>query len=1232
MFVNKRARERYTERRLDTIHPNPGPRDKTEEGKKRRREYRYKKREERRKKKEKVKQHLTIVAWNVQRMSLGTYNKRKAKNIANYSNKHKWDAVLLSEIRSNTNGVEWFGEGGELTVIIHSKRAGILLRGQLLKEWCEDGQKKKQDERVVSIKFKKTVLVATYQPVDVGTNEAEIEEAKGVLKQHKEWAGKDDILLIGGDFNAHVGGGEERGGAAGTFGIRGSNRQGRELLDFCSENGLAHINSFYNHKKRGTWFNNMNKKWYEIDGFLMKQNQRHKNVRKVSTVNETTLSDHKPKMIILNRKWLKRSKDNAEKKRVPHIRWERLKDEEIARQYQNKVEGIIADRNDNEEEAMTMTNWQKIADIVNEAAVEVCGLSEKRIENPWMKDKEEEVDRMRNRIGRAVNTRNEILVRQRNNPGDDLTVYINVARSELKEARKELKRESKRWENEYYEEILTNCENAGERGDAGEVYKNLKLLGKRGFTKAATTTNLTKEEFKEHFEKVSKDRFENSPEDIDKTLEEVVDISNTEKAIEWSDILDTTPGIEEIKEQINKMKHSAPGEDGVRLMYLLKGGPQILYEIVELVKFMFENGAEKWEDALKVGLVIPLHKKGDKNNPNNFRGVVLLAMGSRIVARILADRLRLWAEALDLLDDNQSGFRKDRSTADATQIMIRIHEDTEDLIKRLEGKGEEIEDGEQPMAKLLDLRKTYPRVNKPALWKLLKKYGMRDKCLSVLQNLHETTAYKIKAREGDSESWVPARGLREGCPSSPPLFNIFHQACMRIAKSRRKRKAEDQGIEIGIPYKWVPGSNFPSSSQWEKGNSEAKRIRISEALFADDTTVAGRKKELGEGLRVVKEAMNEFEERNNDEKEEEIVFGREESSKIRMLGSYIGHEEDLKQRLKRAQSAWIKVKNQLKGSKMSKKLQARVVEACVESTLLFDCKIRPWYKKDLKKMQQKMDKIYRYIWSRKTKPPLIQMTEESKNMFDVRKELGVKSVRSKVEKRSLERIGHVMRLEDSSTVKAVTLGWLEDLESHDKRPGRKRKTVLYWRRLIKEAGLDWTEIGALTEDRKEWKRNVRERAKHIDLWEKRGAKRNNEDRGERNKEMERRVTLTCDIDNCGKICLSKSGLVNHKKRIHNVSKEKVMFKCNVCNMSFNSKSSLTNHQRGCGGLEASSNDFKKCDICFIEVTKSNFSRHRRDKHNIRTTVVHTAGNRTNCDSCGGVYSKSNIARHRQTCL
>ena len=139
----------------------------------------------------------------------------------------------------------------------------------------------------------------------------------------------------------------------------------------------------------------------------------------------------------------------------------------------------------------------------------------------------------------------------------------------------------------------------------------------------------------------------------------------------------------------------------------------------------------------------------------------------------------------------------------------------------------------------------------------------------------------------------------------------------------------------------------------------------------------------------------------------------------------------MKNRMKRAGKCWFKLKKQLVGSKLSKRKQARVVEACVESALLFDCHVRVWQVKEIKRLQSFMDKIYRYIWSRKTKPPLIQMQEENKNMTDVWKDLGVKSIRWKIEKRVLERIGHVMRMEDDRMTKAVTLGWMKELEKYD---------------------------------------------------------------------------------------------------------------------------------------------------------------------------------------------------------
>ena len=78
----------------------------------------------------------------------------------------------------------------------------------------------------------------------------------------------------------------------------------------------------------------------------------------------------------------------------------------------------------------------------------------------------------------------------------------------------------------------------------------------------------------------------------------------------------------------------------------------------------------------------------------------------------------------------------------------------------------------------------------------------------------------------------------------------------------------------------------------------------------------------------------------------------------------------------------------------------------------------------------------------------------------------------------LERIGHVLRMEDIRQVKALCLSWLKDLEGHDKLWGKKRKTILYWKLLLKEAGTDWTRIDVLTKDRKVCKEIVRERMKY----------------------------------------------------------------------------------------------------------------------------------------------------------
>ena len=107
--------------------------------------------------------------------------------------------------------------------------------------------------------------------------------------------------------------------------------------------------------------------------------------------------------------------------------------------------------------------------------------------------------------------------------------------------------------------------------------------------------------------------------------------------------------------------------------------------------------------------------------------------------------------------------------------------------------------------------------------------------------------------------------------------------------------------------------------------------------------------------------MGRWEERDNEDKEETLEFGTNEGEDVRVLGSWLGAKEDVNHRKQRAGALWGKVKEWLNGSRLNKRWQARIVEACVESSLLYDCQARVWYKRDMKRLQQFMDKCYRVI-------------------------------------------------------------------------------------------------------------------------------------------------------------------------------------------------------------------------------------------------------------------------------
>ena len=112
------------------------------------------------------------------------------------------------------------------------------------------------------------------------------------------------------------------------------------------------------------------------------------------------------------------------------------------------------------------------------------------------------------------------------------------------------------------------------------------------------------------------------------------------------------------------------------------------------------------------------------------------------------------------LGNVQGGFRKNRRTEDNLYILERIIEITKARNDRL-------------FLAFLDLEKAFDRVNRDKLFEILREYGIGEDTVKVIQNIY--TGSKVKfVWKGIETDWVETKsGVRQGCPLSPLLFNIY---------------------------------------------------------------------------------------------------------------------------------------------------------------------------------------------------------------------------------------------------------------------------------------------------------------------------------------------------------------------------------------------------------------------------------------------------------------------------
>jgi hypothetical protein len=105
------------------------------------------------------------------------------------------------------------------------------------------------------------------------------------------------------------------------------------------------------------------------------------------------------------------------------------------------------------------------------------------------------------------------------------------------------------------------------------------------------------------------------------------------------------PSASVVEVAVGKLKrYKSPGIDQIPVELIQAGGETLHSEIHKLIKLIWNK--EELPHQWKESIVVPIHKKGDKTDCSNYRGISLLSTSYKISSNILLSRLTPYADKI----------------------------------------------------------------------------------------------------------------------------------------------------------------------------------------------------------------------------------------------------------------------------------------------------------------------------------------------------------------------------------------------------------------------------------------------------------------------------------------------------------------------------------------------------------------------------------------------------------
>ena len=271
-----------------------------------------------------------------------------------------------------------------------------------------------------------------------------------------------------------------------------------------------------------------------------------------------------------------------------------------------------------------------------------------------------------------------------------------------------------------------------------------------GKDKPDPTDNITPVVWKKHFKELLYEK------DISTTNSKLNNYFNT-----FEPLLDGVITKEELKDSLKQLKGGkAPGPDGILAEYLQAFGHVAEDTLLKLIKVMFSNHIypSKWTR----NFIKPIYKKHDITIPDNYRGLAIGSVFAKLFSFILLNRLNRYIEEKEIISANQIGFMKGSRTSDHIFLIKTI---VEKVVKKGHKKN--------LFCAFIDFKKAYDTVNRSMLLNRLKELGINGLLYTNIVAMYQKTEYIIKYKNGYLDAIDSNLGLKQGCPLSPMLFNIY---------------------------------------------------------------------------------------------------------------------------------------------------------------------------------------------------------------------------------------------------------------------------------------------------------------------------------------------------------------------------------------------------------------------------------------------------------------------------